>query len=124
VSRQLAACEVIVFPDPSGPSSRKTSLAAALAHGKPVVALDGAQTWRELVDAGAVVVGANRDAMAVELGRLMCDRDARSDLGARARAFSEGRLSAELSAKTVLKAITGSSGGDPKPAAPSSMART
>lgn len=109
VSRELAACSVIVFPDPWGPSSRKTSLAAALAHGKAVVALDGPHTWRDLVSAGAVsVVAPQPRALAGELCRFLLDPDASAEAGERAHDFHEARLSAETTVKVVFAAIYGS----------------
>src|SRR5438874_306765 len=51
LSDELAACDVLRFADSAGPSSRKGSLAAALASGRPVVAIDGHNTWDELIRA-------------------------------------------------------------------------
>jgi len=110
VSRQLASCEALVFADPSGPTSRRTSLAAGLAHGKPVVALDGPQTWRDLVAAGAVsVVEPSRGALAGELLRLLASPVARAAQGDQAEAFYRAHLSPEHAAETfltVLAAVT------------------
>ena len=36
LSDELAACEVLLFADAAGPSSRKTTLAASVASGRPV----------------------------------------------------------------------------------------
>jgi hypothetical protein len=48
LSDALARCDALVFSDQGGPSSRKGTLAGALASGAPVVALDGPRTWPEL----------------------------------------------------------------------------
>lgn len=106
LSRQLAACEIIVFADPVGPSSRKTSLAAALAHGLAVVALDGPQSWRELIDCGGVVVVEPQvQALSNALGRLLADNDARADVGLRGQALYEAELAPEWAAQRVRKVL-------------------
>ena len=106
VSRQLASCEALVFADPSGPTSRRTSLAAGLAHGKPVVALDGPQAWCDLVAAGAVsVVEPSREALAGELGRLLASPVARAAQGEQAEAFYRAHLSPEHAAETLLTVL-------------------
>jgi hypothetical protein len=49
VSRHLAACDVMLQPYPDGVTSRRTSVMAALAHGRPVVTTTGPLTeplWR------------------------------------------------------------------------------
>lgn len=102
VSRQLAACQIIVFADPAGPSPRKTSLAAALAHGRAVVALDGPQRWLDLIDCGgAVVVEPQAQTLSNELGRLLADEDARADVGRRGQALYEAELAPERAALRV-----------------------
>lgn len=106
VSSELAACSVIVFPDPGGPSSRKTSLAAALAHGKAVVALDGPNTWGDLVTASAVtVVAPHRRALSRELCRLLLDPVANAEASERAHDFHEAHLSTATTVEVVLAAI-------------------
>lgn len=106
VSRQLAACEVVVLPDPGGPSPRKSSLAAALAHGRPVLALDGPNTWQEFIDSAAVeVADASRNAFAAALDQLLREADRREALGARAKSFYESTLAVEAAAQVVLKDI-------------------
>jgi len=106
ISRQLAACEIIVFPDPSGPSQRKTSLAAALAHGKPVVALDGPHASPDYADARAlVVVSPSPAALSAEIERLLQNRAARLELGARGLAFYEEFLAHERTSEAVLRTI-------------------
>lgn len=106
VSRQLAACEVVVLPDPAGPSPRKSSLAAALAHGRPVIALRGPYTWQEFLRSQALVEAeATRPALAAALIQLLRDPKRREALGARARSFYERRLAIEASAETVMEEV-------------------
>ena len=86
--RAIDECDVAIFHDGFGPSSRKTTLAALLAAGTPVVAVDGANTWRALVEEGAVsLVEANSVAIAAALAGLIGDTNARLALGAQGTEF-------------------------------------
>jgi glycosyltransferase involved in cell wall biosynthesis len=99
----LAACEVLLFADRPGPSSRKTTLAAALASGSPVLALDGPRSWPALVDArAALMVQPRPDDIADRLAELLSQTDARLALAARGRRFYDDTMSVEHSASTVL----------------------
>ena len=74
LSDALATCELLLFVDPLGPNSRKTTLAASLASGTPVLALDGQRRWGELADAcAAELVPRSVDALADALGALLVD---------------------------------------------------
>jgi glycosyltransferase involved in cell wall biosynthesis len=98
----LASCEVLLFADPSGPTARKTTLAAALASGRGVLAIDGPRRWERLVDAEAAEVVQQRPlALADRLRALLLDEGLREALGARGRAFSEEQMSVERSAEIV-----------------------
>jgi glycosyltransferase involved in cell wall biosynthesis len=102
LSDGLAACDILLFADPSGPASRKTTLAASLASGRPVVALDGPQGWPELIRSeAALVVPLRSAALGNALGALLHDESAREALGARGRAFAERSMSAGRSAHVV-----------------------
>jgi len=93
LSRRLRACDLIVFVNEEGPSSRKTTLAAAMAHGMPIVALDGPEQWRELRDARAVEISPPRAAaLSAVVGGLLADDRRRQELAARARAFYEDHM--------------------------------
>jgi glycosyltransferase involved in cell wall biosynthesis len=103
---QLAGCEVLLCADRPGPTSRKTTLAASLASGRPVVALDGRLTWPELVRAGAAkVVAARPQALADALGELLEDGSGRASLGARGREFAAEHMSVEHSAAVVARLL-------------------
>ena len=94
LSDALAACELLLFVDTAGPSSRKGTLAASLASGSPVVALDGPMAWRALVDDGAIrVAEPTPQALAETIAVLLADEGARSALGARGRSFYEREMS-------------------------------
>jgi len=106
LSDALAACAVLLSADPSGPTSRKTTLAASLASGAPVVAIDGGLTWPELREAGAAsVVPGDGDALAAAVLALLEDRRARDALGSRGREFARSAMSVHRSAATIAELL-------------------
>jgi glycosyltransferase involved in cell wall biosynthesis len=102
LANALAACDVLLMADASGPSSRKTTLAASLATRVPVVAIDGSLTWDELVrsDAARVVQGTPA-ALADALGQLLADESARRALGERGGQFAERHMTVTRTAQTI-----------------------
>jgi len=102
VSNRLAACDVLLSAEPSGPTSRKTTLAASLAAGRPVLALDGPRTWGELIASdAALVVQPRADALAAGLAELLADEELREGLGARGRAFAARTMTSAHSAQLL-----------------------
>jgi len=107
LSDALADCDVLLFADADGPSSRKTTLAASLVSGRPVIALDGSQAWDELVRSNAVtVVRPDPQALAEVMGRLLTDHAAADALGSRGRAFAEKHMSVDRAATVVMEALS------------------
>jgi glycosyltransferase involved in cell wall biosynthesis len=103
----LAACDVLLFTDASGPSSRKTTLAASLASGRPVVAIDGRHRWSEIVRSRAAeVVEPTSNALAEAIADLLADESRSERLGARGRVFAEQKMSVARSAG-VVRALLG-----------------
>jgi glycosyltransferase involved in cell wall biosynthesis len=99
----IASCDVLLFADTPGPTSRKGSLAASLASGRPVVAIDGPDSWSELVDARALqIVQPTAAALAEAVAALLDDEDARESQGARGRSFAEN----EMGVGRTVKAVT------------------
>lgn len=111
LSDELAACDVLVFPDATGPSSRKTTLAASLASGVPVVALDGLRTWGRLSgEHAARVVPPTSQALADALAELLQDDTQARELGVRGRAFAEREMNVAGTAaavRTLLEDLPG-----------------
>lgn len=106
ISRELSTCQAIIHTDPSGPTSKKSSLAAALIHGRPVLAFDGPQCWDELAAAEAVALvplDVNRTAEA--LGAILSDGVLRARLGERASTFAAAHLTPSHTARAVLDAL-------------------
>jgi glycosyltransferase involved in cell wall biosynthesis len=109
LSDALAACPVLLFADTPGPTSRKGTLAAALASGAPLLAADGPQCWSELARAGAVrIVHRDPASLAAALDELLSDGHARARLGARGHAFAVEQMGV---ARTVeaLRGLLGES---------------
>jgi glycosyltransferase involved in cell wall biosynthesis len=103
LSDELAGCDVLLFADLSGPTSRKGSLAGALASGRPVIALDGSRTWSRLRDARAAeLVPARPDALARAVGAVLVDRASGEALGARGQAFHDEVMGVSVSARAVM----------------------
>jgi glycosyltransferase involved in cell wall biosynthesis len=93
LSNALAACDVLLFIDTAGPSSRKGTLAGSLASGTPVVALDGPRRWPELVQGDAArVAEPTPQGFAAAIRSLLADEGARDALGRRGRQFAEQRM--------------------------------
>jgi glycosyltransferase involved in cell wall biosynthesis len=106
LSDALAACDVLLFAEADGPSSRKTTLAASLASGRPVIALAGTHSWDELVRSDAVaVVQPSAQALAETTMRLLADRAAADALGSRGRAFADRNMSLDRTATVVLSTL-------------------
>jgi glycosyltransferase involved in cell wall biosynthesis len=113
LSEALRGCDVLLHPEPSGPTSRKGTLAASLASGRPVVAIDGPRRWLELIDADvAMVVEPTAWALADGLGALLDDERRREALGARGGEFARTAMGVERSARVVaglIDELTGAS---------------
>jgi glycosyltransferase involved in cell wall biosynthesis len=93
LSDALAGCDVLLFTDSAGPSPRKGTLAASLASGSAVVAIDGPQLWSKLVESEALeLVRPTSGALAEGIADLLADRERRRAQGARGRAFAEQQM--------------------------------
>lgn len=94
--QRIEACTVVVLPNDHGPSGRRTTLAAALAHGVPTVALDGPERWQELIaDEAVLAVPADEDAVAAALDELLSSPERREELSRRGRAFYDRHMAVE-----------------------------
>lgn len=106
LSDALAACDVLLFADTVGPSSRKTTLAASLASGRPVVAIDGPACWSELIQSEAVQLARPvGHAVADAIRVLLADEGLRKTLGGRGRVFAQQRMSVAHSAEVVSELL-------------------
>ena len=103
LSQALARIDLALFASLTGPSPRRGTIAALLAHGRPVVAVDGQHTWQALVAEEAVVLGGRTSSdLAAALGSLAANPELRRHHGKRARAFYERHLAPDATAQTIL----------------------
>ncbi len=102
LSDALAACDVLLHPEPSGPTSRKGTLAASLAAGSAVVAIDGPRAWDELIESrAALVVKPSAAALADAIAGLLEAAERRQALGASGAEFARRAMGVERSAQVV-----------------------
>jgi len=119
----LSGCELLLSADRIGPTSRRGTLAASLAAGRPVVALDGRHSWRELRESGAaLLVDPVADALAGAIAGLIEDEGARSVLMRRSRDFARQSMSVDRSARVVGGLLHEVAEGFPRAAASASGA--
>jgi glycosyltransferase involved in cell wall biosynthesis len=111
LSDALAASDVLLFADRTGPVSRKGTLAGSLAAGRPLVVLEGQRDWPALSEAQAAAVIPRASASLAEvLEGLLRDQGARDALGARARTFAEDEMGVVRSAEIVRGCLDGLTG--------------
>ncbi len=103
LSEALAGLDAVILPDPGGPTARRGTLAAALAHGIPVIAFDGPKRWDLLADAGAaLLVPVEPTALANGLRGLAADPAARRARGEAGRAFYARTMAPDVVAAQIL----------------------
>jgi glycosyltransferase involved in cell wall biosynthesis len=100
LSHAITSLDVVVSPDPAGPAARRSTLAAVLAHGRPVLALDGPLSWERMRDEGAVVLAGEQEFPAALAG-LVEDDARRRVVGVRARAFHDRWLAPRIVAEQI-----------------------
>jgi hypothetical protein len=106
LARALAGVDVVVLPDPAGPSSRRGTVAAALALAKPTVAVDGPERWEQLVQQRALAIARpSSEGLAEVIGSLIRSRNRRRALGARAEAFYERLMAPNILAQEMRQLV-------------------
>jgi len=106
LARALAGVDVLVLPDPAGPSSRRGTVAAALALAKPTVAVDGPERWEQLVEERALALARpSSEGLAEVTGSLIRSRDRRRALGAQAGAFYERLMAPNILAREMRRLV-------------------
>jgi glycosyltransferase involved in cell wall biosynthesis len=106
LSNELARCAVLLFAERGGPTSRKTTLAASLASGRPVVVLDGQNSWAQLLSSQAAVLAQpSARSLADAVAALLGDRRTSERQGERGRQFAAAAMSVEHSAQIVGAAL-------------------
>lgn len=87
VSEHLAACDLFIQPYPDGVSTRRTSVMACLALGRPVLTNAGHLTEPFWAESGAVRLVTTVEAIPTAVTNLLADRPARIHLAATATAL-------------------------------------
>ena len=106
LAARLAACDVLLFAERGGATSRKTTLAASLSSGRPVIALDGPNGWPELSRAHAAAIVAPQPlALADAISGLLADSEARARQGELGSSFAARAMSVENSASVAAAAL-------------------
>jgi glycosyltransferase involved in cell wall biosynthesis len=97
LSERLAACDLLLQPYPDGASSRRTSLMAGLALGRPIVTTEGALTeplWRDS-SAVALAPAGDTGAFVEQVEQILSRPDRASALAAAARDLYQSTFSLE-----------------------------
>jgi glycosyltransferase involved in cell wall biosynthesis len=106
ISVELAAVDVVLFPDRGGASARRGTLAAALAAGRPIVAMEGREQWPRLVAESAVAVTPrNPVALAAVLGSFCTDEAARVEQGRRGERFYHTHMAPSVAAEAIVSML-------------------
>lgn len=111
LSRRLQRCDIVLVLNEEGPSGRRTTIAVPLAHGMPMICLDGPHRWEALVPDDAVVLVRDDPAsVAAAVTALLNDPSGRLALGERARRCHQARMGVGRTADLVTAALGRSPG--------------
>jgi len=94
LSCHLSACDLMLQPYPDGINTRRTSMMAALAHGRPIVTTSGLNTEDFWAQSGAVAIAPvhQTDAFIDAAEALLMDERARTRMGAAASMLYQRRF--------------------------------
>jgi glycosyltransferase involved in cell wall biosynthesis len=103
LAQAIVELDAVVFPDRYGPSERRTTLTAALALARPVVATDGPDRWDRLARERAILLARpTADGLCEELSALLANGAERDAQGARAAAFYRRWMAPDVVARETL----------------------
>lgn len=101
ISIHLQACDVFLQLYPDGASTRRGSLMAALAHGKPVVTNRGRHTESAPLQSGVTLVGNEAEAQVRAVEALLENPAARNQLAVAASTLYERRFAVRHTVATL-----------------------
>jgi glycosyltransferase involved in cell wall biosynthesis len=106
LSLALSATSVMLFASDEGPTSRRTTLAACLQHGKAVIATDGPATWPALRSKEAIlIVPPDPTALADAIILLQTDQIERVKYEERAAEFYESTMAADIVGDSLVSML-------------------
>lgn len=105
LSREVAAAPLVLFPNAAGPIASKSTIASALGHRRPVVAIDGPRRWDGFAPAMALAPP-SAPALADCLERLLADDAERERLAEAGAELYERELAPEVTARRLLAFAT------------------
>lgn len=112
VSEYLRGLDAYLHIDSAGPTPRRTSLAAALAHGKPIVAFSGPQTWSALRYEDEVLLSPQvGTALSQVLTRVMDSEELRIRLSNGAISAYKREMDLSINLKAICTAVLGTPAG-------------
>ena len=106
IAANLCACDLLIQPFPDGVSSRRTSLMAGLALGRPIVTTEGEWTeplWKESGAVSLVKAGENAS-LVEETLRLLSNPVDRERLGKAAKELYDTRFDLRVTTQILLHA--------------------
>jgi glycosyltransferase involved in cell wall biosynthesis len=94
LSLLLGACDLLIQPYPEGVTSRRTTIMAALSHGRAAVTTTAELTESFWQESGAVALAPSKDleAFVSESLKILENASARASLGERARSFYQSEF--------------------------------
>jgi glycosyltransferase involved in cell wall biosynthesis len=112
VAACLAACDVLMQPYPDGASTRRGSLMAGLALGRPIVTNGGELTESLWLKAPvSLVAGPDTTKLRDEVRRLLDNHSERQRLGTEAKAFYDREFSLEITTTKLRSSRTEKAAG-------------
>lgn len=105
-SLQLHCSSAVVLLSEEGPTGRRSSLSVALAHGKPVIAINGPLTWAAVADSGAVgLCEPSARALGAQLRRVLGSERLLTSMSESASSFYEREMSVSRTREAIISMV-------------------
>jgi len=103
LAEELVTSQLYVSADARGPESRRTSLAAALERGVPVVAIDGPYTWQPFRHSGMVIASPHPERLAAAIQATLRDPSDSAQRSVSLMHFYDSHMAIEKIAQNVFE---------------------